>query len=87
MAQQNFSLGDIFTGIEGKRAMRICRELDDKLQAEKREVSVAEFQTVTERLVSEVIAPAIDRINEQTGQQNDPLFLAYAIQHIYLSVN
>lgn len=33
---------------------------------------------------SQIIAPVIDRINNQLGQENDPTYLAYAVEHTFL---
>ena len=30
-----------------------------------------------------VIAPILDEINERLGQENNPLFLAYACEHVF----
>lgn len=34
-----------------------------------------------ERCAAEVIRPVIERINESSGQENDPLYLAYCIEY------
>jgi hypothetical protein len=35
-------------------------------------------------LVQKVIAPNIERINRALGQENDPSFLAYAVEYTFL---
>lgn len=33
-------------------------------------------------IAQEIIAPNIERINKAVGQQNDPLYLGYLIEHL-----
>lgn len=41
----------------------------------------AENHTFAERCSAEIIRPVLDRINEATGQENDPIYLAYTIEY------
>jgi hypothetical protein len=34
------------------------------------------------RIHAEVILPNLDQINERTGQQNDPMYIAYACVYV-----
>ncbi len=33
---------------------------------------------------AQIIAPVIDRINAKLGQENDPTYLAYAVEYTFL---
>ncbi len=37
--------------------------------------------TFAQRVANEVISPVIDRINKQLGQEMDPKYLAYVVEH------
>jgi hypothetical protein len=41
--------------------------------------------TVTSRLVDEFINPRIDRINDTLGQPNDPRYIAYVMQYVFMT--
>ncbi len=64
------ALGNILTETEIKYALKLYEEADR-----------ASF---AERCAAEVIRPVIDRINEATGQQNDPLYLAYTVEFAFM---
>jgi len=34
------------------------------------------------KICDEVIAPNLDEINRKLGQENDPMYLAYACEHV-----
>lgn len=40
---------------------------------------------VAKKISEEIIEPNIDKINEITGQENDPKYIAYAILNILLT--
>lgn len=44
----------------------------------------AESGTFMARCAKEVIEPNTARINESLGQENDPLFLAYAVEYTFM---
>jgi hypothetical protein len=35
----------------------------------------------------EIIAPNIARINKALGQENDPRYLAYAVEYVFIQLN
>ena len=37
--------------------------------------------TFADKAAEQIIKPVIDRINEKTGQENDPKYLAYLIEY------
>jgi hypothetical protein len=39
--------------------------------------------TFASRCAEEIIAPVIDRINQKLGQENDPRYLGYAVEHVF----
>lgn len=39
--------------------------------------------TFAKKFSEDVIAPNIEKINEKLGQENDPLFLAYAVEYAF----
>ena len=44
----------------------------------------AENHRFAERCAAEIIGPVIDRINKDSGQENDPRYLAYCIEYAIL---
>lgn len=40
---------------------------------------------VAKKLKDEIIMPAMERINNKTGQDNDPLCMAYALEYTLMS--
>lgn len=65
-------LGAILTKEEMEQAIGIY----DNLGASK-----AQF---AERCAAEIIRPVIARINEQSGQENDPKYLSYCVEYALL---
>ena len=63
-------LGQILTTKEMKEALKLY----DK----------AETGRFAERCAAEIIRPVIERINESTEQENDPLYLAYCVEYSIL---
>lgn len=45
----------------------------------------AEASTFARRCAKEIIEPILPQINAKLGQENAPLFLAYAVQHVFNS--
>lgn len=41
----------------------------------------AENHTLADRCATEIVGPVIARINSDTGQENDPKYLAYCIEY------
>ncbi len=35
-------------------------------------------------MVAEIIQPSLPEINRKLGQENDPRFLAYAVEHVFI---
>lgn len=62
------TLGDILTQTEWERAQVLYRDLKDTGFAR--------------QVATELIEPNIERINRKTGQQNDPLYLAYLVEYV-----
>jgi hypothetical protein len=63
----HFTLADILTPEELAQCRRIYRD----------------NPTSPARTISEqVIQPALPRINKTLGQENDPMYLAYAVEHV-----
>ena len=63
-------IGDILTQKEMKEALKLYDN--------------AVNYTFAERCAAEIIGPVIDRINEASGQKNDPTYLAYCIEYSIL---
>jgi hypothetical protein len=70
MTTKNVYLTDFLTEREIKRCGVLCR----KVEPSKRNAAIIE----------QVIAPNLERINRALGQDNDPKFLAYAVEHTML---
>jgi len=63
-------IGQILTQKEMKEAIRLYKKC-----------ATSQF---AERCAVEIIEPIIDRINEASGQENDPKYLAYCIEFALL---
>ena len=37
-------------------------------------------------LAAQIIAPNIERINDALGQENDPRYLAYAVEYVFIQL-
>lgn len=66
---KHFKLGDLFTSGDIDRALGIWNE-EEHPHA---------------RLRDEVVLPAMERINRVTGQENDPDYMAYMLEHVFNS--
>lgn len=66
---KNIKLTDILTHDELVKAVALYNTCD-----------APEFNR---RLATEIIAPAMPRINQSTGQENDARYLAYAIEYAF----
>lgn len=64
------SLPDFLTGSEIAQASRLWR------------VCQRSKEPFAPRCEREIIRPVIARINESLGQENDPRFLAYAVEYV-----
>jgi hypothetical protein len=63
------AIGDFLTESQLRQAMGYCETLHGP--------------AVHTAIRDNVIAPNMDEINRKIGQENDPDFLAYAIEHVY----
>lgn len=63
-------IGQILTTKEMKEALKLYEN--------------CETHQFAERCAAEIIGPVILRINDATGQENDPKYLAYCIQFALL---
>lgn len=66
-------IGQILTQEEMKEALNLYEK--------------AENNRFAERCAAEIIRPVIDRINRDSGQENDPVYLAYCIEYAILKSN
>ena len=64
------TVGDLFNEHELERTVELWRGDRDVFRS---------------RVQAEVIEPAMPRINAETGQENDPAFLAYVLEYALLS--
>lgn len=71
MPRKQYTIGDLFTDAEVAKALGIYNQ--------------APFGTFARRCAADVVTPALDRINKKTGQENDALYLAYMIEHSFIS--
>ncbi len=55
-----------------------------ELKAAKKLYDATDIHKFAKECSSKIIAPVIDRINQQLGQQNDPTYLAYAVEYTFL---
>jgi hypothetical protein len=65
---KTIQLGEIFTEQELKRALYLK--------------SVYSGTTLRDELKEKIVMPAMPKINEKTGQENDPLYWAYALIYV-----
>lgn len=70
MTGRTFMIGEIFTVEEIKKALAIWS---------------TDRTNFHRRALAEIVEPAMDRINETTGQENDARYLAYALQFVVVS--
>jgi len=68
--KKTLTIGSILTQKEMKEALKLHKK--------------AETHNFAERCAAEIIRPVIDRINKYTGQENDPLYLAYCVEYAIL---
>lgn len=67
MAKQTIKIGELFTEEELKAALKLYRKYQH-----------GEFH---ERIVKEIVEPALPRINQVTGQENDARYWGYALEY------
>lgn len=65
------TIADFLTHEEIKKATKLYQE-------------VGGTPTFAKTCRDEIILPVITRINKQLGQENDPLYLAYAVEYSFL---
>jgi len=65
------TLQDFLTDTEINRCVQLWKEH-----------SGARRKTFVDAVMTEIISPNMDRINKSLGQENDPRFLAYAIEYV-----
>jgi hypothetical protein len=63
------AISDFFTAAELSRALDLYEECK------------REGMRFNQRCADQIIKPVLDRINETTGQENDPSYLAYALEY------
>lgn len=69
---RNVTIGDLFTDADLSRGAEIIRANGD-----------AGNVALIDKLQSDVIEPALHRLNQITGQEdNNPRYLAYLLEHI-----
>lgn len=66
---EQITIKDILTDEEIERAKELYREFKDT-------------GLFAKEILGELILPNIERINEHIGQENSPLYLAYAVEYI-----
>lgn len=66
--EKEMTLGDLFTQAELDKARALYNE---------------NRQGLNQTLVEQVVAPAIDRINAKTGQENDARYFGYMLEHAF----
>jgi hypothetical protein len=64
-----YKVGELFTEAEIAKAIKLYASTPSHLFAQRCDV--------------EVVAPALDRINLKTGQQNSSRYLAYMLQNLF----
>lgn len=86
--RKNVKLGELFTDEELKLARRIVAEHERTMsmvfeddRPPKKAIPIPAAQEIADR----VTRPAIDRINKVTGQENDPMYWAYALEYAITS--
>jgi hypothetical protein len=65
------TVNDFLTKDEINRAKKIYKELGIK-------------GGFAKKCADEIITPNIERINKKLGQENVPLYLAYAVEYVFL---
>ena len=70
MADKTITLDEILTQKELDRAIEIYHECLPG--------------TFAKVIADELIEPKIEEINKKTGQENDPMFLAYAVESVLM---
>lgn len=55
-----------------------------ELAAAKKLYDTVDIHKFAKECSSQIIAPVIDRINKKLGQENDPTYLAYAVEYSFL---
>lgn len=65
---------DILTDDEGERCIKLYREVKTNSR------NGAAMRLFAHRCADEIIKSILDRINRKTGQDNDPVFVAYMIE-------
>lgn len=68
---KSYKLGELFTEKELGRALQIIQESAHPTSP-----------FVTNRILAEVVRPAMPYINKATGMENDPKYWAYALQYV-----
>lgn len=71
MANKRISLHDFLTDVEIRKAMDLYQQDRDNFHR---------------RCLEEIIKPNMDRINAALGQENDPGFLAYAVEYVMTQI-
>ena len=56
----------------------------DELKAARKIYDEVGIYAFAKRCSEEIIEPVIDRINEDLGQQNNPTYLAYMVEYLFL---
>lgn len=68
-----YAITDLFTEDEIKRASELYE--------------TSKPGTFNKAVTEQVVRPVIDRINAKTGQENDPRYIGYMIEHVLNQVN
>jgi hypothetical protein len=63
------AISDFFTAAELSKALDLYEECK------------REGMRFNQRCADQIVKPVLDRINDTTGQQNDPSYLAYALEY------
>jgi heme oxygenase len=71
---KTFSIDQFLTRAEIDRAAALYKEL-------------AATGTFASTVDAEIITPNIERINKALGQENDPRYLAYAVEYVFIQLN
>ena len=72
--RRTIRLGDVFTEDESRRALALYKRLGRPPE---------HHEPLVDVLVREITAPALPRINEVTGQENDARYWAYMLIHVF----
>lgn len=81
---KNFTVGELFTDAELDAAFDTIHK-HFLLGAVQQECGIVDPgpTRLTDKLVAEIIDPAMSRIEQTTGQPNDARYLAYVLQYAY----